>query len=323
MSSAIQIPVLTQARESFHSTSCPVDGKMKRDGHWFCCECWKKLSDKLRGDLARMKSGWTDSWLEACKVLKGGEVKPTVGSLFAGIGGFDLGFERAGFETVWQVEIDDYCRRVLERHFPRAKRYKDIRDCCGHTSCDVEFCERLPENHLGRVDVIAGGFPCQDISDAGLIAGLEAERSGLWREMHRIVCELRPRFVVMENVSALLERGIGGIIGKLAASGYECEWMCLPASAFGAPHIRDRAFIVAYPKGERRESFAGLFARQAKGQLGRSDCDSWRYWADQSSVLRVADGVPDRMDRLHGLGNAVVPQIAQWIAERIKEVMIR
>src|SRR5215471_10832235 len=117
----------------------------------------------------------------------------THGSLFAGIGGFDLGFERAGFKTIWQVEIDEYCRRVLERHFPGAERFADIRDCGKH--------------NLKPVDVISGGFPCQDISNAGLRAGIDGERSGLWNDMQRIVGELCPRFVLVENVAALLVRG--------------------------------------------------------------------------------------------------------------------
>src|ERR1700759_36990 len=121
-------------------------------------------------------------------------MKPTMGSLFAGIGGFDLGFERAGFETVWQVEKDHWCRRVLARHFPNAERFEDVRTVGRET--------------LRPVDVICGGFPCQDISTAGRMAGMEGHRSGLWSEYARIIGELRPRVAFIENVSALLNFGL-------------------------------------------------------------------------------------------------------------------
>ena len=130
----------------------------------------------------------------------------THGSLFSGIGGFDLGFQRAGIETLWQVEIDGYCRRVLARHFPGAERYEDVR------SCGVR--------NLRAVDVISGGFPCQDISN-GKRAGIDGERSGPWSEYARIIRELRPRYVVVENVAALLGRGMERVLGDLAACGYD------------------------------------------------------------------------------------------------------
>jgi hypothetical protein len=116
----------------------------------------------------------------------------TMGSLFAGIGGFDLGFERAGFKTRWQVEIDPYCQKVLAKNFPEAERFGDIRECGSH--------------NLKPVDVICGGFPCQDISYAGLGKGIDGERSGLWSEFARIIHELRPPYVLVENVAALLRR---------------------------------------------------------------------------------------------------------------------
>ncbi len=156
----------------------------------------------------------------------------TIGSLFSGIGGLELGLERAGLGPVlWQAEQDPYCRRVLAKHWPEAKRYDDVRD--------------IDEN-AERVDVICGGFPCQDISNAGKRAGMAGERSGLWREYARIVRELRPRFVVVENVSALLGRGFGDVLGDLAACGYDAQWDCIPAASVGAPHRRDRVFLVAW-----------------------------------------------------------------------------
>lgn len=157
--------------------------------------------------------------------------KLTFGSLFAGIGGFDLGFERAGFECRWQVEIDEYATKILEKHWPKVHREKDIRECNA--------------SNLERVDCIIGGFPCQDISYAGRGAGLAGERSGLFFEAVRLVRELQPRAVVLENVAALLTRGLDRVLGTLAEIGYDAQWHCIPAAAVGAPHIRDRVFIIA------------------------------------------------------------------------------
>jgi DNA (cytosine-5)-methyltransferase 1 len=237
----------------------------------------------------------------------------THGSLFAGIGGFDLGFERAGIKTVWQVEIDDYCRRVLAKHWPDVRRFSDIRDCGKH--------------NLPWVDILSGGFPCQDISNAGKRAGINGERSGLWSEYARIICELRPRFVVVENVSALLNRGMERVLGDLAQIGYDAEWQSIRASDVGAPHRRERIWIVAYPgresstllayaNSERWNGRSGVFRERWSRELTDS---SW--WAVEPDVGRVAHGIPARVDRLKGLGNAVVPQIAEWIGRRIVEVV--
>jgi DNA (cytosine-5)-methyltransferase 1 len=161
------------------------------------------------------------------------------GSLFAGIGGFDLGFERAGMECAWQVEIDDYASKVLAKHWPKVHRERDIRQCGKH---NLEYC-----------DVICGGFPCQDISYAGRGAGLDGERSGLFFEAIRVVRELQPRVVVLENVAALLTRGLDRVLGTMAEIGFDCEWHCIPANAVGAPHIRDRVFVIAYANGRRQQ----------------------------------------------------------------------
>jgi DNA (cytosine-5)-methyltransferase 1 len=258
----------------------------------------------------------------------------TVGSLFAGIGGFDLGFQRAGYEIVWQVEIDDYCRRVLAKHFPNAERFGDIRECGKH--------------NLRPVDVIVGGFPCQDISSANPAGGgIDGDRSGLWKEYQRVICELRPKFIVVENVSNLLKRGIGRVLSGLAAIGYDAEWQCLPASSFGAPHSRDRIWIVAYPQQagfsanllaagrafsegtERaREFWKCGWMYESPGQYGRwmdaapearVAAKAWEYAPCEPLLLGVPDGISKRLERIGGLGNAVVPQIAQWIAEIIRE----
>jgi len=236
----------------------------------------------------------------------------TVGSLFAGIGGFDLGFERAGFQVKWQVEIDPFCLAVLEKHWPDVRRYEDIRT--------------VGAPNLERVDVIVGGFPCQDVSSAGHRAGIDAgARSGLWREMARVVDELRPGYVVVENVSALLYNGLGRVLGDLAEVGYDAEWECLPASSFGAPHRRDRVWIVAYPSEMLRDRV--LFP----GTLDAEGAAAWyqRIWAiirarrarhappADFCKLRAADGLSGRLDELAAYGNAVVPQITEWLARRI------
>jgi DNA (cytosine-5)-methyltransferase 1 len=154
--------------------------------------------------------------------------------LFSGIGGFSLGLERTGgFQTVAFCEIDPFPRRVLAKHWPTVPVYDDVRTLTA---------ERLAADGIG-VDVICGGFPCQDISTAGTGAGLDGERSGLWREIARLAGELRPRFIIVENVSALLHRGLGRVLGELAAIGYDAEWHCIPASAVGAPHQRLTAQI--------------------------------------------------------------------------------
>jgi len=159
--------------------------------------------------------------------------------LFSGIGGFSLGLERSGgFKTVAFCEIEPYPCKVLKHHWPEVPIYGDIRELTA---------DRLAADGI-TVDAICGGFPCQDISHAGKGAGIEGERSGLWFEYARLIGELRPRYVFVENVSALLNRGIDRVLGDLAALGYDAEWHCIPASAVGAPHRRDRIWIVAYPR---------------------------------------------------------------------------
>jgi DNA (cytosine-5)-methyltransferase 1 len=237
----------------------------------------------------------------------------THGSLFAGIGGFDLGFERAGMKSVWQVEIDPFCRKVLEKHFPHAERFHDVR--------------QVGAGNLVRVDVISGGFPCQDISSAGRRAGIaEGTRSGLWFEYRRIIGELRPKVVVVENVAALLERGMGRVIGDLADLGYDAEWATVPACLFRAPHCRERVWIVAYPQSD---GFQGrLLQDEAQGFLPEVSLtrnwtsgpfSHWKEFLAEPSLCGMADGFPNRVAELTALGNAIVPQIAEWIGRRIVE----
>src|SRR5262245_21910241 len=156
--------------------------------------------------------------------------------LFSGIGAFSLGLERAGMRTVAFCEIDKFCHRVLRKHWPDVPIYDDVRELTG---------ERLRADGI-VADVICGGFPCQDISVAGKGAGLDGARSGLWKEYSRILGEVRPQYAIVENTSALLGRGLSTILGELAALGFDAEWHCIRAADIGAPHIRDRIWIVAH-----------------------------------------------------------------------------
>lgn len=231
--------------------------------------------------------------------------------LFSGIGGFSLGLERTGgFETVAFCEIEPYCRRVLEKHWPSVKQYDDVRTLTADT---------LARDGIA-VDVICGGFPCQDISAAGKRAGLAGERSGLWREFARLVRELGPRFVVMENSAEMLGNGLGNVLGDLASFGFGATWECLPAAVLGAPHGRDRIWIIAYS-----EKVAWLHEPDIGKELRRwlsDDKTSWPacpWGAPEAAVCRVDDGIPNRVDATGALGNAVVPIFPELIGKAILE----
>lgn len=337
-------------------------------------------------------------------------------SLFAGIGGFELGLERSGgFKAVASCEINPKCRHLLKHHWPEVPAYDDV---CSLTA------DRLVADGI-TVDAVCGGFPCQDISFAGNGAGLAGERSGLWREYARLIREIRPKRVIVENVAALLGRGLGDVLGDLAALGYNAWWDCIPASAVGAPHRRDRLWLVAYPGSLEHQGYGDALRRAVSAELpgapadaglpdgpdpeadalrpdahsagphraeihqfgsselrheqecvvgplgpnvadaegerprrrragpdeitvhcgevgalayahgqrfqerdaaalpsgqnligGRADA-GWREWLAEPNVGRVAHGVPARVDRLHGLGNAVVPEIPYRLGRAI------
>ncbi len=171
--------------------------------------------------------------------------------LFSGIGGFSLGLERAGFETVAFCEIEPFCRKVLKKHWPDVPIYNDVRE--------LTF-ERLESDGITGIDVITGGFPCQDISVAGKQAGIEGERSGLWSECARLLGDIRPRYAIFENVTALIsgERGkwFERVLWDISQVGYDAEWHCIPASELGAHHHRDRVWIIAYPNGNSEPASA-------------------------------------------------------------------
>jgi DNA (cytosine-5)-methyltransferase 1 len=351
------------------------------------------------------------------------------GSLFTGIGGFDLGFERAGMECAWQVEIDDYCNKVLAKHWPDVKRYGDVRELHGvfsHSSRAGQLRKEQLENDseskrnwrstddvdsqgevrgevwketicpscLEPVDLICGGFPCQPYSVAGKRRGEKDDRN-LWPDFLRIVREVRPAWVVGENVPGIVPLYLDTVLSDLEGEAYTCWTINIPACAFDAPHRRERIFVIAHREclgrearavssalqseieiaegqdaeqlrevvahalgtdgrggkaiGEsnrqerestqaERESLQSGYRETYSGELEQSGKDvayatSERFerhehqkrisaWSVEPNVGRVAHGVPNRVDRLRALGNAVVPQVAEWIGRRIHEVQV-
>lgn len=321
--------------------------------------------------------------------------------LFSGIGGMSLGLERTdGFQTIAFCEIDPYCRRVLAKHWPEVECFEDVRNLTAESL-----------THLGRIDVISGGFPCQPISQAGKKRGDKDER-WLWPELARLIRAARPRWFLGENVPPLLSaqsgRLFGGILRELAESGYDVEWRSLSAAQFGAPHLRERVFILAYPEGIRQSqqpiltdpaALVGPSARASGGvesgdstegiRVGRriaaggsqalahadgKRCDSWaermgrqagptphwrrqgptladaagereplrqtkssgmgrlaggsdetdgNHWATEPGIRLLVNGFPGRLEQLRGYGNAVVPQVIEWIGYRILEAEAR
>lgn len=269
--------------------------------------------------------------------------------LFSGIGGFSLGLERAGFETVAFCEIEDYPVKVLKKHWPDVPVYNDVRTLTA---------EQLKNDGI-TVDAICGGFPCQDISTAGAQAGIEkGERSGLWSECARLLGEIRPRVAIFENVTALISgdegRWFQRVLWDISEVGYDAEWHCIPASELGAHHHRDRIWIIAYPNGseckrecprpekrnttvgntylaypnsEQRERWAEIggfksfrpgFFQQLKRCL---DGYSWPEWQSEPGLARMANGVSNKSHRIKALGNAVVPQIPEVIGRAIMEAI--
>lgn len=225
----------------------------------------------------------------------------------------------------WQVEIDPYCQRVLAKHWPNVRRWDDVR------------C--FPPNTVDewQVDVICGGFPCQDISIAGHGVGLAGKRSGLWSEFARIIGVLRPLYVVVENVAAIITQrlGIDRVCGDLADIGYDSEWEVIPLCPFGAPHSRERMFLIAYSNEvgcrPRRDRVPNATRhphwKATQGQSEWADVERWLRQTFQdcygdataSELERVDAWFPERLDRAGGCGNAVSPVISEWIGRRIVE----
>jgi DNA (cytosine-5)-methyltransferase 1 len=321
----------------------------------------------------------------------------TFGSLFAGIGGFDLGFERAGMVCKWQVEIDEYCSAVLAKHWPDVTRYRDVRKVHGSLSHAEQQGDRAKDKckevarpeakrstgwiarssnglRTGRiidtcpsclppVDVICGGFPCQPFSAAGKRRGAEDDRN-LWPEFRRIVEEVRPRWVVAENVPGIVKIYLDTVLSDLEGLGYTTAQVVIPACAVDAPHRRDRLWIVAHDNAVRRGwrphdegqapaerngaaahsadvAYSSALhvercqpSKQKETQFEQSRRKGWgstqsqlggvasrlpRWMDEPRDVPRVATGIPNRVQRLRALGNAVVPQVAEFIGRLIVE----
>ncbi len=235
-----------------------------------------------------------------------------IGSLFSGIGGLELGLEWAGVGgTVWQVEKDAYCREILAKHWPHAARFTDV--------------EEVGAGELDPVDVICGGFPCQDVSVAGSGAGLGGHRSGLWFEFARIVDECQPGYVVVENVAHGRSRWLPQVRRDLHVLGYRTRAFVVGASDVGAPHERRRCFVVADTDGEQLRERPKRKPRRPSGGVrpeGEGEPlehgQGWRpsgasAWEAFPDISGVDDGVPDRLERERALGNAVVPGVAEVI----------
>ncbi len=265
----------------------------------------------------------------------------SIGSLFAGIGGFELGLERAipGAFTQWQVEQNNFCQKVLAKHWPEARIYDDVRN--------------ITKNNVEQVDILCGGFPCQDISLGNTKGrGLHGEKSSLYWEMHRIIDELQPKAVIMENSPAITIRGLGTVLGSLSEIGYDAECCTIRASDFGAPHRRERWFCIAYQRtigyyisNERRlSSYSTEIGfhddtnnkiqslskskewtktperiKHSTRRVSNQERNYWNEFPIESPICRRDDGIPNRLDRIAALGNAIVPQCSEWIGKQLWE----
>lgn len=256
------------------------------------------------------------------------------GSLFSGIGGFDLAAEWAGYTNVFQVELNEYCKQVLKKNFANANIFGDIKQFDGRP-------------FRGSIDVISGGFPCQPFSSAGKRLGT-ADNRHLWPQMLRVIREISPRWVVCENVFGLVNWSEGFVFedvqADLEAAGYEVQAFVLPAASVGAPHRRYRVWIVAHcsgeqmgaagqsweyskmgenvtanPNNQRRKEHIPSEEPSRPGRLGGRMLTQWANWPTESPVCGRNDGISRRVDRIAALGNAVVPQVVYYIFEAINE----
>jgi DNA (cytosine-5)-methyltransferase 1 len=282
------------------------------------------------------------------------------GSLFSGIGGFDLAAEWMGWENIFQVEIDLFCQKVLKKNFPNVKKYGDVRAFDG-------------TKYRGAIDILSGGFPCQPFSYAGKRKGKDDVRF-IWSEMLRVIREIKPAFVVAENVNGIIGMVLNQMLAEMEAEGYITETFIIPACAINAPHRRDRVWMVAYSNGndvkhdtskiqstanqtegkaqgthrERLRSEFGavcenvpdtnsarLQTLREQGRLPQTEgqtCSgaergnllgrkwSATWWNAEPAVGRVANGVSNRVDRIKSLGNSIVPQVAFEIFKAIEKI---
>ncbi len=240
--------------------------------------------------------------------------------LFSGIGAFALAVTRElKINEHFYSEIDEFCCELYKQNFPKAKPLGDI--------------SKIKYGRLPKIDVITGGFPCQDLSTANnKAAGLQGERSGLWFEMLRAIRVLRPKLILIENVSTLLVRGFNKVLTGLAEIGYDAEWDCIQASSIGLSHKRERLFVTAYPRGHRRPGFD--FKRRDYAQVDASQdsirpmaqCKAnihttafWENYRGNFTGLRKNNGPAYWMDKVKGIGNALVPIIAEEILRGYKK----
>ena len=231
----------------------------------------------------------------------------THGALFAGLNVLGLAFKQLGVETLWCSETDSFCRELLNKNFPKTRQYGDIR-----------AIENLP-----YVDIISGGFPCQDISGAGPGHGIRGARSSLWFAMSNVVSKARPKYIIIENSPMLVKRGLEHVLFDLAEIGYDAEWRCLRASDFGYPHKRERLFLVAYPdsfrclaQAHKARVFSQEIPETTKRELVRAVSGEIRNKAN-SEILRDDDGTPFVLDRIKALGNAIVYDVALYVARSV------
>ena len=229
---------------------------------------------------------------------------------FAGIGGFSYAAHKlvGGFETTQFVEIDPFCQKILKKHFPTVPCHDDIKTFSA-----------IP----GQYDVITGGFPCQDISVAGRREGItDQSRSGLFYSLMRVICLVRPRFVVMENVAAILNNGLDIVLGELSQAGYDAEWSVISASTLGACHRRSRWWCVAYPNSERlqRKDFRKMEREIWSQSNSRRLNPDWRSYVSKPILPRGSYGLSYRVDRTKALGNSIVPAVAAIPLQRVHDL---
>ncbi len=269
-------------------------------------------------------------------------MKIKLGSAFSGIGGFELGLHWSipNLETVWQIEQNKFCQKVLKKHWPNSQIYDDI--------------TTINTKQLEDVDILCAGFPCQDLSYAGKGEGIHGKKSGLFWELWRVIRDFKHQgrqipLLLLENVPAITIRGLGQVLGALSRIGYNAEWFVISAKDFGAPHLRKRWFLVAYPTGGAKKEFA-LDRTSQKGKAPHSNArrksgfaykkkssfwetcevswggncislprNNWEKIPFESVLCPLGDGVPNRVARIRALGNAIVPQCSEWIGNRLIE----
>ena len=238
--------------------------------------------------------------------------------LFSGIGGFSLGLERAGMETIAMCEKDEFCRQILAKHWPDVTIHQDIRSLDG-------------TQYKGTVDIVCGGFPCQPYSVCGKHLGDKDDRH-LWPEMLRVIKESNPTWVIGENVSGFVNMALDDVCTDLENESFKVESFIIPACAVDAPHKRDRCWIVAYSNSNDRRNKSGSFSSERETRMEHWGCGdrqsfgrpnsfldsldvklSSDRWEAEPRIYRISNGVPNRMDRIKSLGNSVVPQIVERI----------